>query len=83
MKEKLLPIGSVVQVKDIKKKIIIVGFKGKDISDPKRIYDYICYTYPEGFVSREYTILLDHKNIQNVCYLGYSTLEDEEFKNML
>ena len=50
MKKELLPIGSVVLLKDAKKRIMITGFYVKENENSDKIYDYVGVLYPEGVV---------------------------------
>ena len=48
----LLPIGSVVLLKDATKKLVIIGILQVNPSENK-IYDYLGVPYPEGYVSSD------------------------------
>ena len=49
--EKYLPMGSVVLLKDAKKRIMITGFCLE--TEDGKMYDYTGCLYPEGYVSSE------------------------------
>lgn len=83
MENNLLPIGSVVLVKNSTKKAFIVGFRGQTSEDETKIYDYIGYPYPEGFVTRNLTLMFNNSDIEKVYYMGYNSEEEQEFKNDL
>lgn len=78
-KEKYLPIGSVVLLKDAKKRVMITGFaaKGKETGD--KMFDYMGCLYPEGVISSEQNLLFDHEQIDKIFYIGYI---DDEWKNV-
>ena len=78
-KEKYLPIGSVVLLKDAKKRVMITGFaaKGKETGD--KMFDYMGCLYPEGVISSEQNLLFNHEQIDKIFYIGYI---DEEWKNV-
>ncbi len=78
----LLPIGSVVLLKDATKKIMIFGVKQTD-ADTDEEYDYIGVMYPEGNVGGETQILFQHEDIQEIFFRGYEDEEREEFINNL
>ena len=69
MKERFLPIGSIVLLNGGTKELMITGYcivsedalkeKEKNPSGV-RIYDYSACTYPEGFVRTDLNILFDH-----------------------
>ena len=42
MKSEILPLGTVIKIKNFDKKLFIVGFLGKDTSNPEKVFDYIC-----------------------------------------
>lgn len=81
--EKYLPIGTVVMLKEGKKKLMITGFCPVPNEDTTKIFDYIGCLYPEGVISSDKNCLFNHEQIDNVYHLGYSDLEDKEFKNKL
>ena len=78
-KEKYLPIGSVVLLKDAKKRVMITGFaaKGKETGD--KIFDYMGCLYPEGIINSEQNLLFNHDQIDKIFYIGYI---DEEWKRI-
>ena len=78
-KEKYLPIGTVVLLKDAKKRVLITGFaaKGKETGD--KMFDYMGCLYPEGVISSEQNLLFNHEQIDKIFYIGYI---DEEWKNI-
>lgn len=81
--EKYLPIGSVVMLKNASKMVMVIGFvsKGKETGD--KIFDYIGCLYPEGVLSSDKNLLFDHNQIDKIYYLGYSNLEERQFKDKL
>ena len=78
--DKYLPIGTVVLLKDAKKKIMITGFavRGKESGD--RIFDYNGCLYPEGVIASDKNLLFDHSQIDKIFYMGYISDEEVEFK---
>ena len=75
----LLPIGSVVLLKDGQKKIMIFGVKQTDEDQPDIEYDYIGVMYPEGNIGSEYQFLFNHENIETVVFRGYEDDERTDF----
>ena len=75
-KEKYLPIGSVVLLKDAKKRIMVTGFVAQSQETGDKIFDYMGCLYPEGIISSEQNLLFNHDQIDKIFYLGYS---DEEW----
>lgn len=77
---KLLPIGSVVRLKEAAKRLLVVGIAQE--SQGKR-YDYIGLLYPEGFIGDEYTFLFNHDDIEEVAFIGYIDTEHQVFRGNL
>lgn len=77
---KYLPIGTVVLLKNAKKKIMITGFavKGKETGD--KVYDYNGCLYPEGVISSDKNLMFDHNQIDKIYYMGFVSEEEKEFK---
>lgn len=78
----LLPIGSVVLLKEGKKKLMIFGVKQMD-SEVREEYDYIGVMYPEGNVGIESQYLFNHENIDQIFFRGYEDEERERFIDAL
>lgn len=78
-KEKFLPIGTLVLLKDAKKKVMITSYLifSKGENDEKKIFDYGGCPYPEGIVESNFAVGFNHDKIDKVLHVGY---EDEESK---
>ena len=72
--KKYLPIGSVVLLKESKKRIMIVGVKQKQVGTDK-IWDYSACLYPEGILDPEKLFLFDTDQIERLYFVG---LQDGE-----
>ena len=83
IKEKYLPIGTVVMLKGGSKRLMITGFCSVANDDKNTIYDYSGCMYPEGFLSSNQTCLFDHEQIEKVYHFGLVDEEEEEFKAKL
>ena len=83
MKKEYLPIGSVVLLKDAKKRIMITGFYVKEDPNQKKAYDYVGVLYPEGVVRSDKNLVFNHEQIDKVFFVGYSDAEEKEFKEKL
>ena len=79
-KEKFLPIGSVVLLKNAKKRIMITGFLGTRAEEPGVAYDYCGCLYPEGFLSSNQVLLFNHCQIDKIFAIGFSDDEEKNFK---
>lgn len=72
MWEGLLPIGSVVLLKDSDQKMVICGIcatvaeEGGDV-----LYDYSALLHPYGYVDRDHLYVFNQDAIVKVCSVGY------------
>lgn len=73
----LLPIGSVVLLKESEKRVMIMGFCQAKPEDTSKIYDYCGCLYPEGYIDSEKIFLFDHGQIDKIYSLGY--MDEEQF----
>lgn len=82
IKEKFLPVGTVVLLKNGKKRVMITGFcvtpQGKE-----EAYDYSGCLYPEGFLSSNQNCLFNHNQIDKVFHMGLIDEEEIKFKEQL
>ena len=74
----LLPIGSVIWLKDAKRPLMIFGIKQSNLETNEE-YDYIGVLYPEGNMGTESQFLFQHKDIEKVVFRGYETEERDAF----
>ena len=75
MKEKFLPVGTVVMLEGGSKRIMINGFCAIDPAQPKVMFDYSGVLFPEGALSSDQALLFNHNQIKEIIHMG---LEDEE-----
>lgn len=80
IEEKYLPIGTVVMLKEGKKRAMITGFCAISEDNKDKIYDYSGCLYPEGFISSNQTLLFDHEQIDKVYHMGLIDDEEKNFK---
>lgn len=84
MFEGLLPIGSVVLLKNSTKKIMIIGVLQKQIKEGTEvIWDYSACFYPEGYMSPEKTFLFNNDQIDKIYAFGYQDDEQFSFKEQI
>jgi hypothetical protein len=81
--KKYLPIGSVVLMKDAKKRVMITGYAVTSPETGNKVWDYIGCLYPEGVISPEKNLLFDHNQINKIFALGYSDNEQKKFMTVL
>lgn len=81
----LLPIGSVVLLKNGVKKAMVIGVLQSAINKEGEItdYDYIGAMYPEGFFDVKSLFFFNHDQINDVIFRGYENPERDEFVNSL
>ena len=83
MKEKYLPIGSVVLLKGGTKKIMINGHCQVAEGKPDKIFDYRGCPYPEGILADRGVALFDNDQIAEVVFNGYRNNESLDYIDKL
>ena len=78
----LLPIGSVVQLQNEEKPLMIIGILQR-LENTEEIYEYTGVPYPEGYMGEEYQFVFNHKDINIVLFTGYESSERDYFINNL
>ena len=78
----LLPIGSVVRLKEGKKKVMVFGIKQTDKATGQE-HDYIGVVYPEGNMGEELQFFFAHDSIEEIVFKGFEDKERENFINRL
>lgn len=79
MFENILPIGSVVKLKDSKQLLMIitrfpiVTFNGKD-----GYFDYGGCFYPQGFYNNQH-FFFNYEDIGEICFYGYKSNDELKF----
>ena len=77
----LLPIGSVVMLKEATKALMIVGTMQQDEAGNK--YDYISVIFPEGYINSETFFLFNNEDIVDVKFIGYINAESQTYAELL
>lgn len=80
LKSEILPVGSVVLLKNSIKRLMIIGLLQAKPEDMKRVYDYCGCVYPEGYMNPNNIYLFDEEQIDKVYYKGYMDEEQEAFE---
>lgn len=83
MREKYLPIGTVVLLKGGRKRAMITGFCSVAQENQEKIFDYSGCVYPEGYLSSNQVCLFDHDQIEKIFFLGFEDDEEKAFKDKL
>lgn len=81
MKDILLPIGTVVQLKGGTKKLMITGYSSKD-PDSGTVFDYNGCIFPEGIMEEFYS-LFNHSQIDEIFYKGLVDDESNAYINQI
>ena len=76
---KLLPVGSVVCLKENSRNLLIIGIMQKKISTGK-VYDYMGVLYPEGYIGGKMQFLFMHEDIKKIQYIGF---ENNEYRELI
>lgn len=83
LREKYLPIGTIVLLQGGVKKVMITGFASVSPDTGERVFDYSGCPYPEGFYDYNQVCVFDHAQIQELVHLGYENEEEAEFKKAM
>ncbi|NCB70399.1 MAG: DUF4176 domain-containing protein [Clostridia bacterium] len=75
----LLPIGTVVMLKNGTKKLMVFGIIQSVQENPDQEYDYIGVPYPEGNMGQDYQYLFNHADVDQVFFRGFEDVDRQEF----
>lgn len=80
--DKVLPVGTVVLLKDANKRLMIIGYQRmKELGG--KIYDYCGCVYPEGFTGPDAAAIFDHEQIDRIIAMGFQNPAQAEFSEKL
>ena len=71
--EGLLPVGSIILLKEGNHRLMIIGYCQKLLSQPEKVYDYVGCLFPEGFISADRNYLFNRDQIDKIYHVGYQT----------
>ena len=74
----LMPIGSVVRLREAEKTLMIIGIKQRN-EEKGTVKDYIGVLYPEGYLNREVFFTFDQEDIKETLFEGYHSEDQEDF----
>ncbi len=80
MEDKYLPIGSVIKLKNAKKRLMITGYCMHEKENRDKLYDYCGCLFPEGIIDTKKIALFNHNQIEKIYYKG---LSDDDSKNFI
>ncbi len=74
----LLPIGSVVMLRDAKKALMVYGIAQTEV-ETQTVYDYIGVLWPEGNIGADTQFMFNQSDVVQVLYRGLDNDERAEF----
>ena len=77
--EELVPLGTVVTLKDGDKRLMVVGRLQK-AKEQETVYDYAACLWPEGLIDSQHFYLFNHKDIKNFYYIGLQDTMEFNFR---
>ena len=93
MKERFLPIGTVVLLKGAKKELMITSYcvfptgtefkNGEEVKAEQKMYEYGGCPYPEGILDSNAINAFNHDQIDKILHMGYETDSQKEFSRIL
>ena len=81
MKE-LLPLGSVITLKEGSKRLMITGRVQNQIGS-KDVYDYAAVLWPEGVIDSKHFYLFNQEDIDQLFYIGLQDVEEFRYRYVL
>ena len=79
----LLPIGSVVRLKDSEANVMVAGYLPTGDARPGYVWDYSGFKFPLGYVDNEEIYCFDEDQIELIIALGYQDIEQFAFARSL
>ena len=76
----LLPIGTIVKLKDATRPLMIYGVMQRNSEKPDIIYDYVGLPYPEGYLHEKLKFMFQQEDIEEVLFRGYEDPQHERLK---
>lgn len=78
----LLPLGSVITLKEGRKRLMIVGRLQNQIGSHE-CYDYAAVLWPEGLIDSKHFYLFNQEDIDLLFYIGLQDTEEFQFRTVL
>lgn len=79
--EKLLPVGSIVDLKDVEKSFVVIGYH--QVDEAENHFDYVGCFFPEGYINDELMFFFNHTDIENVKKVSLINDETRLFSEKL
>lgn len=89
MKERFLPIGTVVLLKDATSPLMITSYcvysknDASDSNQKKEVFEYGACSFPEGVLDPEKVFVFNHNQIKEILYPGYENDAQKEFARII
>ena len=93
MKDRFLPIGSVVMLKDGTKPVMITSYlvvsaghgmnNGVVVEPTNEMFDYGGCSFPEGIINSNLILAFNHSQIEEVIHMGCNNDEQKRFVKLL
>ena len=83
MDKELLPIGSVVALKNSAALVMIAGYLAVTRANPEQVWDYSGFRFPIGYTSDEEIYCFNREQIEIVYAYGYRDIETDMFMGRL
>ena len=89
MKERFLPIGTVVMLENGEKEVMITSYcvfskaQYMDENIENDMFEYGGCVYPEGILDTDVSIVFNHDKIKEVLFMGYETEQQKQFSDAL
>lgn len=93
MKDRFLPIGTVVMLNGGKKEVMITSYcifptnvqikDGQKVAAERRMYEYGGCIYPEGILDSNVSCAFNHNQIAEVLHIGYETDKQNQLSQIL
>lgn len=77
----ILPIGTVVQLQEAEKSLMIIG--SLQATEDGTEYDYIGVPFPEGFIDEDTFFLFNSDDIEKVHFVGCVNAESQAYNLMI
>lgn len=72
--EKVLPVGTIIDIKD--NKFLIIGYSSNDLNNE---FGYLIVKYPLGYTKKEQILFLSENTPITVVYYGFNCTEYDEY----
>lgn len=75
----LLPLGSVVRLKEAENSLMVIGYFAVGQNRPNYVWDYTGVVFPGGCQDTTQTYQFDKEQIEEIQYIGYEDEEQHQF----